>query len=62
MVRNLGVIAPVTATPLILNIAANAVPYDERPLSSAGLVKGVLELGGGRAAELGIVAGDMVEW
>ncbi len=46
----------------ITNIAANAVPYDERPLSSAGLVKGVLELGGGRAAELGIVAGDLVEW
>jgi uncharacterized protein len=46
----------------ILNIAANAVPYDEQPLSSAGLVKGVLELGGGRAAELGIVAGDLVEW
>lgn len=46
----------------ITNIAANAVPYDEAPLSSAGLVKGVLELSGGRAAELGIVAGDLVEW
>ena len=46
----------------ITNIAANAVPYDERPLSSTGLVKGVLELSGGRAAELGIVAGDLVEW
>ncbi len=46
----------------ITNIAAGAIPYDERPLSSAGLVKGVLELGGGRAAQLGIVAGDVVEW
>ena len=46
----------------ITNIAANAVPYDERPLSSTGLVKGVLELSGGRAAQLGIVAGDRVEW
>ena len=46
----------------ITNIAANAVPYDERPLSSAGQVKGILELNGGRAAQLGIVAGDLVEW
>jgi uncharacterized protein len=46
----------------ISNIAANAIPYDESPLLSAGLVKGVLELRGGRAAELGIVAGDKVEW
>ena len=46
----------------ISNIAANAVPYDEAPLSSTGLVKGVLELNGGRAAQLGIVAGDRVEW
>ena len=46
----------------ISNIAANAEPYSERPLASIGEVKGVLELAGGRAAELGIVPGDRVEW
>lgn len=46
----------------ILNIAAKAIPYDETPLSSAGPVKGVLELNAGRAAELGIVPGDVVKW
>jgi uncharacterized membrane protein (UPF0127 family) len=46
----------------ILNIAANARPYDETPLTSAGLVKGVLELNGGRAAALGLAAGDEVRW
>lgn len=46
----------------ISNIAANAVPYSEEPLPSVGQVRGVLELNAGRAAALGIVPGDRVEW
>ncbi|MGH6787922.1 MAG: DUF192 domain-containing protein [Novosphingobium sp.] len=46
----------------ILNIAVNAVPYDESHLESAGPVKAVLELNGGRAAQLGIAPGDVVAW
>lgn len=46
----------------ISNIAANAIPYDETPLTSIGEARAVLELNGGRAAELGIKPGDRVEW
>jgi len=46
----------------VLNVAANAVPYDPTPLFAAGTTAGVLELNGGRAAEIGIKPGDAVNW
>ncbi len=46
----------------ILNIAENTVPYSEESVRSVGPAGAVLELNGGRTAELGITAGDLVEW
>ncbi|HEX5644631.1 MAG TPA: DUF192 domain-containing protein [Erythrobacter sp.] len=46
----------------ILNIAANTVPYSLESVRSEGLASAVLELRGGRAAELGIAPGDLVEY
>ncbi|WP_284124392.1 DUF192 domain-containing protein [Parerythrobacter aestuarii] len=46
----------------ILNIAAMTTPYSLDGVESDGDVIGVLELAGGRAAELGIAEGDIVEW
>lgn len=47
---------------LVSNIAANAVPYSLEPIPSSGPVIAVLELNGGRAAELGIRPGARVRW
>lgn len=46
----------------VLNVAANAVPYDETALPSAGEAAGVLELAAGRAAQLGIGPGTAINW
>ena len=46
----------------ILRIEANTVPLSLEPVGSGEPVEAVLEIAGGRAAELGIAAGDKVEW
>ncbi len=46
----------------IVNIAENTVPLSLEPVPSLEEVGAVLELAGGRTAELGIKAGDKVEW
>jgi uncharacterized membrane protein (UPF0127 family) len=46
----------------ILRIEENVVPLSLDPVGSGDAVEAVLELNGGRSAELGIAAGDKVEW
>jgi hypothetical protein len=46
----------------IARIEANTVPLSEDPVPSGEPIVLVLELAGGRAAELGIAEGDKVEW
>jgi uncharacterized membrane protein (UPF0127 family) len=46
----------------IARIAANTVPLSLEPVAAGEDVGAVLELRGGRAAELGIREGDRVEW
>jgi uncharacterized protein len=41
---------------------ATAKPLDETPVPAGEAVAAVLELRGGRAAELGVREGDRVEW
>lgn len=44
----------------VLNIAERTTPYSDAPIPSSGLTRGVLEIRGGRAEELGIRPGDRV--
>jgi uncharacterized membrane protein (UPF0127 family) len=46
----------------ITNIEANTVPMSEEPVYSYEAVTAVLEIPGGRSAELGIQPGDKVKW
>ena len=46
----------------IARIAANTVPLSLDPVPSLEPVAAVLEIAGGRSAELGIRPGDRVEW
>lgn len=46
----------------IARIADNAVPFDETPIPSGEPVSAILEIPGGRAAELGVTTGDKVSW
>lgn len=46
----------------ISSIAANAVPLSLEPIPSGEPVAAVLEIAGGRSAELGIGHGDKVSW
>jgi uncharacterized membrane protein (UPF0127 family) len=46
----------------IARIAANTVPYSLDPVTSPEPVAAVLELAGGRTAQLGIREGDVVQW
>lgn len=44
----------------VLSIARNTTPLSETPIPSGGPVLGVLELAGGRAAEIGLLPGDKI--
>lgn len=46
----------------IAHIAANTEPYSLTPVSSGQMNSAVLEIAGGRAAELGITEDDLVRW
>jgi uncharacterized membrane protein (UPF0127 family) len=46
----------------IARVAANTVPHSEESVTSGEPVASVLEIRGGRAAELGIGEGDRVSW
>lgn len=46
----------------VLNVAANTVPYSLESVGAVGMSSAVLEIPGGRAAELGIGPDAQVSW
>ncbi len=44
----------------VLSIARNVPPLNESPVPAGGRIRAVLELGSGRAAQLGILPGDRI--
>lgn len=44
----------------VVSIAHNAQPLDETPVPGGGPVRGVLEIAGGRATQIGLMPGDKV--
>jgi len=44
----------------VVSVARNAIPLDETPIASAGVILAVLEIAGGRAEALGIEPGNQV--
>lgn len=52
----------ISADGTIAHIAENTVPFSDGEVKSGEPVAAVLEINGGRSAELGISAGDKVSW
>ncbi|MEO8112878.1 MAG: DUF192 domain-containing protein [Phenylobacterium sp.] len=46
---------------VVLSIARNVPPLDETPVPAGGVIRAVLELAAGRAAQIGLSPGDRVE-
>jgi uncharacterized membrane protein (UPF0127 family) len=44
----------------VLSVARNVPPLNETPVPAGGAIRAVLELGAGRAAQLGILPGDRI--
>ena len=55
-------IAFIRADGTIARLAENTVPFSDTHIPSGEPVAAVLEIVGGRAAELGIAEGDRVSW
>jgi len=52
----------IRADHIVARIAENTIPFSETPIPSGEPIAAVLEINGGRAAELGIGEGDKVTW